>query len=162
GAVEALGSQPAVVAIEVVGPDERIARIGRGLVAQRLVRASRPIQPRRPIVRARKIRGRLLEDAYRIGMAPRLVGPPPDPPFGEPEIDELAIVALRRVSESFECRPRLCVPLAAEETLRPPELELVPRCPRRDRLNVRQALQLGSGKRRQVAQRKLVVDARKG
>ena len=80
--------------------------------------------------------------------------------LGDAQADPLTVVALRGVAQSFESRPRLCVPFAAEEPLGAPELQLVAVVPRRDRLEIREGVELRAGERRQVAQRKLVVDAR--
>ena len=53
--VQPLARQAAVVAVQVVGGDERVARLGQRRLPQRFVRARRPVQPRRTIVRAREV-----------------------------------------------------------------------------------------------------------
>ena len=80
--------------------------------------------------------------------------------FGEPQVDQLSIVALSGVSQPLERRPRLRVPLASEEPLGTSQFQLVANAAGRDRLAVVEPIDLGPGHRRQIAERELVVHAR--
>ena len=79
-AVQAHDGKASVVAVQVVGGDQRVARVGRRLVVERLVRATRPVQPRRPVVGAREVRRRRFERGDRVGIATGAERPPPDLP----------------------------------------------------------------------------------
>ena len=81
--------------------------------------------------------------------------------LGEPQLDNLAIVSLRRMTQALECRARLWVSLGAEQPLGATELQLVAVRARRDRRN-RQTLELGARERRQIAEWELVHEAREG
>ena len=61
--------------------------------------------------------------------------------LGEPQLDELAVVALRGLAQALERRARLRVPLGAEQPLGAPELQLVAVRAGRDRRD-RQVLEL--------------------
>jgi hypothetical protein len=70
----------AVVRVAVVGDHAAIRGDGVFVRADRLVRAGRPVQPRRTIVRAAQRRRRRLEQADRLAWVAALVRPPPRAP----------------------------------------------------------------------------------
>src|SRR5207249_12183237 len=81
-ALEALCREPAVVAVQIIGGDQYVTRIRKRLVFQRLMRTTGPVQPRRPVIRAREVDGRFFEHADGVAVTAVLVRPPADLPGG--------------------------------------------------------------------------------
>src|SRR5262249_39658433 len=78
--------------------------------------------------------------------------------LGNPQIDELAIVARRLALDVLQGAARLGIPLRPEQNLRAPEIELVVLLD--DQILERR--QLAAGVRGRVGERELVVDANEG